>query len=529
VPDSAEAVPMFELSAGPGRPIGKHLTLLESNGTRAVFLQSTPIHLYAADDKEAEAVCMATLSRAGLASDVDIAAGFGVHRNTVGRLVRRFEGQGLAAVVPAKRGPKGPSKVTPEVLAIIEAHAELPRKELRERIERATGVSLSLPYVSELAGAHRPTQQVLAVDIGRKGSSPAEPPASLDATAADDEDDQDTDSADDAGEVAHVTGSGVVLLADAPAFDPEPVLPREISGRHVGLALYYPALGATGLVEAARSLYRLERSVRFGVVATTVTLFFMTVVSKTTLEAAKHLRRVEFGAMAGSGFAPCVKTLRRKLKDLVDQGQAAVFGTTLARHWVDSGMVGTAYLYVDGHMKVYTGKKHLAEVWNSQRRMPLPGIHTYFVGDAEGRPLLFVSEELSANLAKAMPRLVEAIREVVGDRRFCVIFDRGGYDGKLFSWLQAEHIDFVTYQRGSVALPAASFARRQTRFEGRRRRFFIAEDTAKVGRSGPWRRIVVRSKDGHQTPILTNIGAHVGAARIAALMFARWRQENFFK
>ena len=60
-------------------------------------------------------------------------------------------------------------------------------------------------------------------------------------------------------------------------------------------------------------------------------------------------------------------------------------------------------------------------------------------------------------------------------------------------------------------------------------RFWIAEDEVTVGGSGPWRRIVVRTADGHQTPILTILGPEVSAARIACLMFARWRQENLFK
>jgi hypothetical protein len=61
-------------------------------------------------------------------------------------------------------------------------------------------------------------------------------------------------------------------------------------------------------------------------------------------------------------------------------------------------------------------------------------------------------------------------------------------------------------------------------------RFRVAEDTVNVGDSGPWRRIVIRTPDGHQTPILTSLDATViVAARVAALMLARWRQENFFK
>jgi hypothetical protein len=297
----------------------------------------------------------------------------------------------------------------------------------------------------------------------------------------------------------------------------------------MGLALYYPAIGAVGLLDVARSVFRLPRSVLFGVRAVTLSLFFMTLLRKTTVESAKHLRRAEFGALIGTGRAPCVKTLRRKLDELVAHMKAAEFGTALARRWVESGMVATAYLYIDGHMKAYSGKRRLAEMWNSQRRMPLPGVHSYFVGDQDGRPLLFLTEQLSANLAKAMPAVIKVIRDVVGERPFTVIFDRGGYDGKLFSWLTEQDIGFITYQRGTPKLPDDAFVRREARFEGRRVRFYLAEDTVKVGRSGPWRRIVIRAKNGHQTPILTNLGPEIGAARIACLMFARWRQENLFK
>ncbi|TMF00618.1 MAG: hypothetical protein E6I52_13250 [Chloroflexi bacterium] len=37
-----------------------------------------------------------------------------------------------------------------------------------------------------------------------------------------------------------------------------------------------------------------------------------------------------------------------------------------------------------------------AELWNSHRRMLLPGIVQYFVNDLRGRPLLVVTEEVRA-------------------------------------------------------------------------------------------------------------------------------------
>lgn len=514
-------------------PIGRRCSLLEFDGRRVVLFGTTVIFVFDASDREAEAACMALLSRAGLACDVDIASAFGVHRNTVGRLVGRFRAEGMAAVVPAKRGPKGPSKASREVLDVVAGYAEtMTGRQLVEMVAERTGVRLSLSYVQHLAALCRGHQLEIATEADSDTTIESDTP----------ETDVDSDVASDVASdvVCDDAGAGVAVdevaaehadagVDDALVFDPPPVLPKRVSGRYMGVALYYPALAAVGLVDVARCLFRLPRSERFGVRAVFSTLFFMTVLSKTTVESAKHLRRREFGAMVGTGRAPAVRTLRRKLVELVAQAKASEFGTALARQWVDSGVVATAYLYVDGHMKTYTGKRRLQEVWNSQRRMPLPGIHSYFVGDAAGRPLLFLTEPLSANLAKAMPRVVEAVRDVVGDRTFTMIFDRGGYDGKLFAWLEGERIGFITYQRGNPKLSDDAFCRRETRFEGRRVRFHLAEDEVTVGGTGPWRRIVIRTKDGHQTPIITSLGRETGAARIACLMFARWRQENLFK
>lgn len=494
---------LIDLDPQLGIPLGQRLVVLESGAQRAVFCGGTALHLYDAQDRAAEAAAIALLAHARVVTDGALAAAFGVHRNTVGRLERRLEQDGMAGVVPAKRGPKGPHKVTPAVRAVIQECAHLSCGQVARAVEERTGVRLTVTYVSHLLQVAR--------------TVPGEQPALWQEPAA----------------AIAVRGEGLAEPVAPPPVEvrvtePVVVLPEQARGRYLGAALYYPALQALGLLEAATACFRLPGAACFGVRAVFLTLFLLSLLSKTTVEAAKHLRRWEFGPVVGTERAPVVKTLRRKLGVLITQGQAGRFGTLLARRWVEQGLVATAYLYIDGHMKVYSGKRELAECWNSQRRMPLPGVETYFVNDPQGRPLLFVTEEANASLAQAMPRVVTAIREVVGERRFTVVFDRGGFDGKLFSWLQQEGIGFITYQRGNPALPVDVFQRRACHFEGRRVRMQLAEDQAQVAGSDPWRRIVVRTKDGHQTPILTSL-AGPAPAKIACLLFARWRQENFFK
>jgi len=500
---------LFDLQPQLGTPLGKRLTVLNSNGQRAVFLDGTAIYVYDSDDRAAAAIAIASLARAGVATDIELGTAFGLHRNTVARLEQRLVQGGIASVVPAKRGPKGPHKVTPAVLAVVNELSHLGCVKVTRAIEQRTGIRLHYNHVGDLLRVVR-AEAASQGPLWKPEASPEPVPAAEPA-------------------VAEPAGGTVTAQDVAEGLGEPPVeLPQEAQGRYLGAALYYPALQALGLLDAALACFRLAGAACFGVRAVLLTLFFLSLLSKTTLEAAKHLRRWEFGPLVGAERAPTVKTLRRKLGELIKQSQASQFGALLARRWVQQGVIATAYLYIDGHMKAYSGKRQLSECWNAQRRMPLPGLLTYFVNDQQGRPLLFITEEANATLAQAMPRLVAAIREVVGDRRFTVIFDRGGFDGKLFAWLQQQGIDFITYQRGDPGLPAGRFQRRECHFEGRRIRLWLAEDQVRVGDAGPWRRIVVRTKDGHQTPILTSL-TRPAPAKIACLMFARWRQENFFK
>jgi transposase len=499
-----------------GRPFGRGLTLLRQDGSCAVALGSRILYCFDEGDRAGFHVTVASLAEHGWATETELAEVFACHRNTVMRLRRQLRAGSLGDLVPAKPGPKGAHKVTAEVRAVLEAGAAQGQgpAEVRRRILAETGVRLSYHYVRQLLKSQQsgPEQMVLGSqeDVAQAtvDSAAEMAPAAVVVEAA-------------AEEVAPQPGPGQIG-------EPPVVLPRG-RGRYLGSALFLPALWVLGLLDAASECFRLPRSERFGVRAVTLTVFFLTVLGKTTLEAAKHLRRWEFGPLVGAGRAPSVKTLRRKLKELIGQGQALHFQQLLARRWVEQGVIATAYLCVDGHVHAYTGKRKLQEVWNSKRRMPLPGVLNYFVNDLQGRPLLFITEQAGASLSQVMPRIVAQIREVLQGRPFTLIFDRGGYDGKLFTWLKQEGIDFITYQRGEPNLPAGAFHPRRTRFEGRQVHLLIAEDQVAVNGSGPWRRIVVRTPDGHQTPILTTLSAAVPAARIACLMFLRWRQENFFK
>ena len=79
-------------------------------------------------------------------SIADIAARFGVSRPTFYKVQADFDRGGLAGLLPVKRGPHGPHKITDEVLAFIEAaiakEEGLDAPLLDERIARHFGVAV---------------------------------------------------------------------------------------------------------------------------------------------------------------------------------------------------------------------------------------------------------------------------------------------------------------------------------------------------------------------------------------------------
>lgn len=501
----------------PGILFGRGLRLLRESesGRSAIFLGSVALFDWTDGDRATRRLVAAQLVNAKLSTRVEVARVFGLHVNTVSRIAQQVAAQGVTASIGRKRGPHGPFKVTPAIVAELRQAVEagLTERAAQRELEQRLKIKLSQPQVHRVMyrlkqeQVQQPALALLAVAAG-EGEGVSVAPES---------------GGSESPELTRPEQAlvGPVVLTLAPG--------QSITSRYLGLMLFYPALQVVGLLELAAHVYQLAGMLRFGVQQVFTELFCLALLQEPSVERIKHLLRSDLGAVMGSSKAACVKTLRRKLDELSQQRQAVRLGALLARHWLEVGLINANYLYVDGHTKVYNGTRLVPEVWDSHRRMPLPGIVQYFVNDLDGRPLLVVTEDVRGNLAKSLPSVIAAVRKVVGDRRFTVIFDRGGYDGQLFTWLVEQGLDFITYQRGEVHLDDNLFTRREVRWSGQRVRFHIAEDAVTVGESGPWRRIVIWTP-GHQRPILTSLDPNaVAAARVGALMLTRWRQENFFK
>jgi len=202
-------------------------------------------------------------------------------------------------------------------------------------------------------------------------------------------------------------------------------------------------------------------------------------------------------------------------------------------------------LYIDGRVRVYQGSKtKLPKKYVSRQKLCLRGMSDYWVNDAIGRPYFVVSSAhnkglLSMLKTEIVPQLLKDVpnqatkEDLNKDReisRFSLIFDREGYSPEFFKDMWKEHrISCYTYKKYvKEDWSEEEFKEHEVKLKtGKILRMKLAEK--KIMLKGiEVREIRKLTEIGHQTSIITT-DFIPEITVIAANMFARWSQENFFK
>ena len=464
-----------------------------------VHIGATPIAQYVMADVTARRHVMVQLAEAGHVPGQDVARQFGVTPVYVSQLRGRYRGAGSVALLAQRRGPKGPSKVTP-------------RLERRVRALRAQGLSPEA-IAETLTGAMTISSQTVRRILRRDLATQADLPA---------DDLLTTDTPND------------VAAAPVPCAAAWP----EGETRYAGAMLLHVAFSHLGLWSVFHTLRasvgRTALSVAqvVGIVAVGFALRLQ------SIEGFKTALRRDFGQLLGLPLVPTVQTLRTRLRALGASVDAALLMRKLVEAWVQLEPVWEGAYYVDGHFCPYSGTRPLPKAWNSKRRLVEPGQIDHYVHDATGRALFFVNRPFNDQLVKAMPQILAEIRAIAPlDQSIVLIFDRGGYSGPLFKVLTDQGIGFITYLKGRSArrrFPTDHFVRRwwevtdPAGIQPRQRIVYrVFEKGTRIREAGLVRTVVVADRDA-QVPILTN-RADLPAAKVVHLLRMRWRQENSFK
>ena len=112
--------PVLPLTPAGATPIGPIAALVaDPDGGSVVYVNGLATFCFDAGDEVGRRLAAVQLVETEIARPSQVASGFAVTCNTLWRWRCEFAADGVAGLVPGKRGPTGPFKLTDEVVARI--------------------------------------------------------------------------------------------------------------------------------------------------------------------------------------------------------------------------------------------------------------------------------------------------------------------------------------------------------------------------------------------------------------------------
>jgi transposase len=510
---------------------------------RIVMVSGIPLAQYTISDQMAESYAMVSLVEQGWASQKEVARAFGCSTRSVRRYQCRFNAGGLSALGHSRGYPSNRprfSHARERLLSRLKtqgmANKEIARrlgvtpKAVRKLLRRIRWRNPGPEQFPLPIAERRGDPKLSAFSSRTLGDTPEKPSVSGDPklsaqVSIEDEPAPFSFDTDPSNRRIDRMLAYLGLLDDAaPLFRASARIP------HGGVLLALPALMDSGIFTIARKIYGSIGPAFYGLRTTFIALLLMALLRIKRPESLKEHSPDDFGRILGLDRAPEVKTLRRKLSRLAALGRAADLGRALAQKRVEDRGAAMGFLYVDGHVRVYHGKRIIPKTHVARRRLAMSATTDYWVNDATGDPVFVVTAEANAGMVKMLPIVLQQVRALVGERRITIVFDRGGFSPKLFLQLITEGFDILTYRKGRTRRVARScFKLHEGVIDGCKVSYTLADQGVHLLAGKLRLRQVTRLReDNHQTPVLTS-RRDLSAMEVAFRMFERWRQENFFK
>jgi hypothetical protein len=312
-----------------------------------------------------------------------------------------------------------------------------------------------------------------------------------------------------------------------------------------GVLFALPALLLIGLLNKSREIFSMPEGF-YPLESIFVLLALMALARIPSLEALRYVAPGEWGKLIGLDRIPEVRTLRQKISELCSQpGRAERWSSLLAKQWMEAEGQSAGVFYADGHVRVYHGKlTDLPRRYIARERLCLRGTTDYWVNAMDGRPFLVVSYPVDPGLLNVLEHnIVPRLRADVPNQpsqaqleadpllsRFSIVFDREGYSPSFFARMKEQRIAVLTYHKyPGEAWPEQEFREHQVSLvNGEQVSLQLAERGVRLSNNLWVREVRQRSESGTQSSILST-DYHSDLSRVAAAMFARWCQENFFR
>ena len=504
-------------------------------------------------------------------SPQDLADAFGISRSTVQRARRRFLNDGDEAFLKPRRGPAGPSVFTPALAR--KATALLEAGQSGAAVARVLGVSVASVHkwrrrglIGKAASEREPASPAVdtpsrrpddadrpdASDVRRltepaqsHSPGPIDPGTQTDRSARDRRDRQ--------APMGRATCDvlGRVLASCGQAGPVGPQFAAAARGvRSGGVLTALPALLKEGLLAETGVLPALPKGY-YGLPTIMLFLAFMALARVRNPESLRYRPPGEWGAILGLDRCPEVKTLRRKTALIAnDEAGAQAWQRALAGRWQDDEPDLWATLAVDGHVKVYAGRKgRLPKHFVARQKLCLPASTSYWINALGGKPLLCLHKKLDPTMVAAIEAdVVPALQDLgivnaqapdltakaPGHPALTLVFDREGWSPELFRRLAKRGIACLTWHKNfrGEDWPVEDFSVTTVPIHGPATNTAVtvrlAEKSVTLPNGFTVRQIRRLLDNGRQVPFVTT-DPHKPMVEAASAMFSRWAQENFFK
>ncbi len=468
----------------------------------------------------------AQLVDSGACRQVDIQRAFGVSKSSVIRSLYKLRTDGIESFFVQRRGRRGGSVFTSEVL---------------EQAQRFLDQGYTRKDAAQELGIKYGTLRK-AINDGRL----IEPKGSDEAVTKSSRNELDIAAADGMGTAC--TRVGDRILASLGKIVGAPIrFERCLDVPKAGVLCAVPALLANGLINGAKQFLGSVRGY-YTVFHILLLLAFMALCRIKSTEKLRRDAPGEFGKLLGLDRAPEVRCLRRKMDELSQDQGAEKWAAHLGKFWMEQEPESVGALYIDGHVRVYHGGlTKLPRRYVSRERLCLRGITDYWVNDAIGRPFFVIEKQIDPGLLATLrddivPRLLQDVPNQPSEQqleenpylcRFVLVFDREGYSPAFFKQMWNRHrIGCMTYHKHpGESWPEQWFTEHEVTMPGGeviKMRLCEMGSLVGSGKDQTWMRQVRKLTDtGHQTSIVST-GFDLPLTHLAARMFSRWCQENFF-
>jgi transposase len=527
---------------------------------RVISVGGIPTFQYGADDKVSEAYAMVFVVESGFATQAEAARVFLCSERTVRRNQRRYEDGGMEALAPRSGWKPGRRRLAGKRRREIErmcrdgiSNREIARRLgvtenaiRKQAVPKVDGKQLLLFPSSKtetemtgedatqiLSSTSQPLMREEIANTCEVSESPLEDELSLsslkkapDAAASP----RQSFAADSWRSGARNRFLDRIFAYLGKLDDAVPLFEDTDGVQGAGVLFALPSLVSGGVFRAADKLYQNIGPAFYGLRTTMLVLLFMALWRIKRPEGLKEKDPSTLGITLGLDRAPEVKTVRRKLTSLAARGKAEELGRMLAKMRAEERGDLLGFLYVDGHVRAYHGKRDIPKAYVARRHLAMPAVTDYWIGDAKGDPLLVVTEEANEGLTHALPDLLSEAKSFLKDRPATVIFDRGGFSFEVFHKIIEEGFHFITYRKGkSPPIDEDRFSLHKAIINGRAVEYLLFDETVHFQNGKLCLRQITRlCSDGHQTHVITD-RFDLSAVEVAFRMFERWRQENFFK